>query len=672
MQKANPYLEEADLEVLETGFDSCTYKFWNQRIVLPALQVIKEQDDFFESETNRSMLKATIQPLQVDKKGAGMLFYKKLLDKHPSLFPHFGTTDINFLAGHLFDAIGLLVEVFNDFGSALAGLNHLGKVHDRVMIPVWTYPAIVEMLHDTFLETPNYGNGTPDGDMAVKVWRKLMERAVLVTSRISFVSERLLRKAFEWSEQVAYELKWCESDLAKRKYDIESEVRSTGTYSHTEEEVVHGARVAWRNSAKCVGRIAWNTMLVRDRRHVTDLDHMFAECIEHQRLATADGSLKAVMTVFKARKPGTRLGFRFWGAQLIRFAAYEMPDGSFIGDKANLSYTKECIEFGWKPPEPRTEFDVLPVVIENTISGTTKMFEVPKEYHKVTMIEHPKYPEFGKLGLRWCVVPTVTCFSLTVGGLQYTCCPFNGWFMESEITRDLLEPGRMDKLEAIAKAIGVDSSDEDDFWRERVALETNKAVVHSFRRDGNSIVDHVTAQAQFLAHDLREKREGRECPAQWSWVVPSFGGSTMPIWHHEMRDFYIEPQYQYQAEVTALRAFSSVPETALFSSQASNQFSFEKLLILYGSVTGTAEGYAYKAKKMLRPLHVDVKGCEKVDVKALWKEFTSNGGPYTAVLAITSTFGEGGKLPRESGFAPFASVDSIPPPLSCRSSCQCG
>lgn len=102
--------------------------------------------------------------------------------------------------------------------------------------------------------------------------------------------------------------------------------------------------------------------------------------------------------------------------------------------------------------------------------------------------------------------------------------------METEITRDLLEPGRMNKMELIAKAIGVDSTDEDDFWRERVAIETNKAVMASFRRDGHSVVDHVTAQGQFLAHDAHEKREGRECPAQWSWVVPPFGGSTMPIW----------------------------------------------------------------------------------------------------------------------------------------------
>ena len=48
---------------------------------------------------------------------------------------------------------------------------------------------------------------------------------------------------------------------------------------------------------------------------------------------------------------------RFWNLQLIRFACYEMPDGSFMGDKANVAYTNECIEFGWKPPDPRTEFD---------------------------------------------------------------------------------------------------------------------------------------------------------------------------------------------------------------------------------------------------------------------------------------------------------------------------
>ena len=57
----------------------------------------------------------------------------------------------------------------------------------------------------------------------------------------------------------------------------------------------------------------------------------------------------------------------------MRFASYEIEDGSLIGDRANKAYTDECIELGWKPPEPRTEFDVLPVVIEDTISGLVQM-----------------------------------------------------------------------------------------------------------------------------------------------------------------------------------------------------------------------------------------------------------------------------------------------------------
>ena len=54
------------------------------------------------------------------------------------------------------------------------------------------------------------------------------------------------------------------------------------------------------------------------------------------------------------------------------------------------------------------------------------------------VITHTKYPAFDALGLRLCVVPTVTSFTLRIGGLEYPCNPFNGWFMETEITRDLL------------------------------------------------------------------------------------------------------------------------------------------------------------------------------------------------------------------------------------------
>ena len=41
--------------------------------------------------------------------------------------------------------------------------------------------------------------------------------------------------------------------VKERRTEIEEDVRARGTYAHTEEEIVHGARVAWRNSAKCIG-----------------------------------------------------------------------------------------------------------------------------------------------------------------------------------------------------------------------------------------------------------------------------------------------------------------------------------------------------------------------------------------------------------------------------------
>ena len=51
--------------------------------------------------------------------------------------------------------------------------------------------------------------------MLVRLWTALLDRTVLVMTRISFVSERLLRRALDWVDQVAHELRWDESQLSK-------------------------------------------------------------------------------------------------------------------------------------------------------------------------------------------------------------------------------------------------------------------------------------------------------------------------------------------------------------------------------------------------------------------------------------------------------------------------
>jgi nitric-oxide synthase len=36
--------------------------------------------------------------------------------------------------------------------------------------------------------------------------------------------------------------------------------------------------------------------------------------------------------------------------------------------------------------------------------------------------------------------------SLDCGGLVFTACPFNGWYMQTEIARDLADANRYNKL----------------------------------------------------------------------------------------------------------------------------------------------------------------------------------------------------------------------------------
>jgi nitric-oxide synthase len=69
------------------------------------------------------------------------------------------------------------------------------------------------------------------------------------------------------------------------------EIGETGTYRHTEDELTFGARVAWRNAARCVGRLYWQSLHVRDRRRVRAPAEVAAECAEHLRGATRGGSV---------------------------------------------------------------------------------------------------------------------------------------------------------------------------------------------------------------------------------------------------------------------------------------------------------------------------------------------------------------------------------------------
>ena len=50
---------------------------------------------------------------------------------------------------------------------------------------------------------------------------------------------------------------------------IRTQIDAIGTYAHTRQELVYGARMAWRNASRCIGRVYWNSLVVRDHRGTT-------------------------------------------------------------------------------------------------------------------------------------------------------------------------------------------------------------------------------------------------------------------------------------------------------------------------------------------------------------------------------------------------------------------
>ena len=84
-----------------------------------------------------------------------------------------------------------------------------------------------------------------------------------------------------------------------RWQEANQSIETTGSYEHTLDELTYGARLAWRNSNRCVARYFWQSLQVRDMRHLETEEQMFKAIAEHIKLATNGGDIRAVMTVFK-------------------------------------------------------------------------------------------------------------------------------------------------------------------------------------------------------------------------------------------------------------------------------------------------------------------------------------------------------------------------------------
>ena len=332
---------------------------------------------------------------------------------------------------------------------------------------------------------------------------------------------------------------------AGRLAEIHREIKYSGTYWQTYDELAYGAKVAWRNNTRCIGRLHWNALTVRDMRHAETADQIYAALVDHLRLATNGGKIRSTITIFAPAAPG-QPGIRIWNPQLIRYAGYRQPDGSIIGDPAHAELTDIVRRLGWTG-SARAPFDVLPLVIQ--LPGQLpRMFELPRDVVLEVPISHPDYPWFLELGLKWHALPVISNMRLEVGGISYTAAPFNGWYMSTEIgARNLGDVDRYNLLPLIAKKMGLDTSSDRTLWRDRALVELNVAVLSSFAQHGVTIVDHHTASRQFMCHEKLEKKAGRSVPGHWVWLVPPVSGSTSPIFHvTTYKNTILKPNFFYQ------------------------------------------------------------------------------------------------------------------------------
>lgn len=332
---------------------------------------------------------------------------------------------------------------------------------------------------------------------------------------------------------------------------VRTQVTATGTYTHTPEELTYGARLAWRNASRCIGRLYWQSLLVRDRRHVHSADAIFEEVVAHLRIAGDRDrrGIRPVITVFPPAVPGRPFA-RLWNEQLIRYAGYHRPDGSVLGDPRYAEFTRAVQERGWHGKDEA--FDVLPLVVQTPADGV-RLYDLPDSAVWEIALVHPDLPWFAELGLRWHAVPAISNMRLSIGGVNYPLAPFNGWYLGTEIgVRNLADVDRYNMLPAVARRMGLDDTSDRTLWRDRALVELNRAVLWSFDRAGARISDHHSESRRFLDHIAREERAGRPVPADWSWIVPPMSGAATAVFHRYYPELDLRPNFYLDEDAAAL------------------------------------------------------------------------------------------------------------------------
>ena len=330
----------------------------------------------------------------------------------------------------------------------------------------------------------------------------------------------LLDEAKSFIQTMFNELNYSSSETQQRLNEIEEEIKETGSYTHTYEELVYGSKMAWRNSNRCIGRLFWESLNVEDARHVENEEEFIDTIHQHINKATNNGKIKPLITIYSPKN-----GPKIYNNQLIRYAGYDKA-----GDPSEKKVTRLAQHLGWS--SEGTDFDILPLIYQMP-NEALKFHEYPKHLIKEVPIFHDQYPKLAHLNLKWYAVPIISNMDLKIGGIIYPTAPFNGWYMVTEIgVRNFIDTYRYNLLEKVAEAFEFDTLKNNSFNKDRALLELNYAVYHSFKAEGVSIVDHLTASKQFEMFERDELKHDRHVTGKLSWLAPPLSPTLTSNYHH--------------------------------------------------------------------------------------------------------------------------------------------
>ena len=365
---------------------------------------------------------------------------------------------------------------------------------------------------------------------------------------------------------------------------------------------------------------------------------MFEALCEVIKYATNNGSIRPSIAVFQ-QKTDPKREFRIWNPELFNYAGYKISETEWIGDAANFELTKICQKLGWKGKG--TEFDMLPLVLQAN-GQKPEIFEIPEELIMEIPLVHPnpEYKHFNDLKLKWFALPAVSAMCLDAGGIYFNCNSIIGWYVTTEIARNLLEPNRYNKLEIIGRCLNLDMKNNTTFWKDRVSLELNFAIAHSFALNGATIIDHHTVAESFKIHMENEIKLRGGTNGDWVWLNTPMNSNLTPTFGMEMLNYVIKPYFEYQEPPCLshkkIKFKTLIKSVSLFLYKLNHKLikNRKKCLILYGSQTGKSEKFAEIAdsifKKVFRTKlstinNYDFDNLNKEDMVLIVASSTGNG-----------------------------------------------